>query len=90
MVTVWMETLFGIEPIRWIYGLAVLISQMLSQTPLAFMIMLGVIQGVSPTLEEASQTLRATLLAHIQDRHLATVTPRYCQYLPAGFCGKSC
>ena len=61
MVTVWMETLFGIEPSRWIYGLpGVLISQMLSQTPLAFMIMLGVIQGVSPTLEEASQTLRAT------------------------------
>jgi iron(III) transport system permease protein len=61
MVTVWMETLFGIEPSRWIYGLpGVLISQLLSQTPLAFMILLGVIQGVSPTLEEASQTLRAT------------------------------
>jgi iron(III) transport system permease protein len=61
MVTVWLETLLGIEPSRWIYGLpGVLISQMLSQTPLAFMIMLGVIQGVSPTLEEASQTLRAT------------------------------
>ena len=61
MVTVWMETVFGLEPSRWIYGLpGVLISQMLSQTPLAFMIMLGVIQGVSPTLEEASQTLRAT------------------------------
>lgn len=61
MVTVWMETWFGIPPSRWIYGLpGVLISQMLSQTPLAFMIMLGVIQGVSPTLEEASQTLRAT------------------------------
>ena len=61
MVTVWMETWFGIEPTRWIYGLpGVLISQLLSQTPLAFMIMLGVIQGVSPTLEEASQTLRAS------------------------------
>ena len=61
MVTVWLENWFGIEPSRWIYGLpGVLISQMLSQTPLAFMIMLGVIQGVSPTLEEASQTLRAT------------------------------
>jgi iron(III) transport system permease protein len=61
MVTVWLESWFGIEPSRWIYGLpGVLISQLLSQTPLAFMIMLGVIQGVSPTLEEASQTLRAT------------------------------
>jgi iron(III) transport system permease protein len=61
MVTVWMETWFGIEPSRWIYGLpGVLISQLLSQTPLAFMILLGVIQGVSPTLEEAAQTLRAS------------------------------
>lgn len=61
IVTVWLESLFGIEPSRWIYGLpGVLISQLLSQTPLAFMILLGVIQGVSPTLEEASQTLRAS------------------------------
>lgn len=61
MVTVGLESWLGIEPSRWIYGLpGVLISQLLSQTPLAFMIMLGVIQGVSPTLEEASQTLRAT------------------------------
>lgn len=61
MVTVGLESWFGIEPSRWIYGLpGVLISQLLSQTPLAFMILLGVIQGISPTLEEASQTLRAT------------------------------
>ncbi len=61
MVTGWLEAWFGIERSRWIYGLpGVLISQLLSQTPLAFMIMLGVIQGVSPTLEEAAQTLRAS------------------------------
>jgi iron(III) transport system permease protein len=61
MVTGWLEAWFGIEPSRWIYGLpGVLISQLLSQTPLAFMILLGVIQGVSPTLEEAAQTLRAS------------------------------
>ena len=60
MVTVWLDSFLGIEPSRWIYGLpGVLISQLLSQTPLAFMILLGVIQGVSPTLEEASQTLGA-------------------------------
>ncbi len=61
IVTGWMDAWFGIAPSRWIYGLpGVLISQLLSQTPLAFMIMLGVIQGISPTLEEASQTLRAS------------------------------
>ncbi len=61
MVTGWLDVWFGIEPSRWIYGYwGVLIAQVLSQTPLSFLILLGVIQGISPTLEEASQTLRAT------------------------------
>ena len=29
-------------------------------TPTAFLLLIGVVEGVSPTLEEASQTLRAT------------------------------
>lgn len=61
IVTGWLDVWFGIEPSRWIYGYwGVLIAQVLSQTPLSFMILVGVIQGISPTLEEASQTLRAT------------------------------
>ncbi len=61
MVTGWLDVWFGIEPSRWIYGYwGVLIAQVLSQTPLSFLILLGVIQGISPTLEEASQTLRAS------------------------------
>jgi len=61
LVTGWLDVWFGIEPSRWIYGYwGVLIAQVLSQAPLSFMILLGVIQGISPTLEEASQTLRAT------------------------------
>lgn len=61
MVTGWLHVGFGIEPSRWIYGYwGVLIAQVLSQTPLSFLILIGVIQGISPTLEEASQTLRAT------------------------------
>ena len=61
MVTQWLEAGFDITPSRWIYGFpGVLIAQLLSQTPLAFMILLGVVQGISPTLEEASQTLRAS------------------------------
>ncbi len=61
MVTGWLDVWFGIEPSRWIYGYwGVLMAQVLSQTPLSFLILLGVIQGISPTLEEASQTLRAT------------------------------
>jgi len=51
---------FGIPPSRWIYGLpGVFIAQTLAFTPPAYLVMLGVIQGISPTLEEAAQTLRA-------------------------------
>ena len=51
---------FGVPRSRWIYGLpGVLISQLLAFTPIAFLVLIGVVQGISPTLEEASQTLRA-------------------------------
>ena len=45
---------------RWIYGLpGVALAQLLAFTPMAFLVLLGVVQGISPSLEEASQTLRA-------------------------------
>ncbi len=51
---------FGIPPGRWFYGLPGLwLAQMFAFTPIAFMIMRGVVQGLSPTLEEAAQTLGA-------------------------------
>lgn len=51
---------FGVPRSRWIYGLpGVFISQLLAFTPIAFLVLIGVVQGISPTLEEASQTLRA-------------------------------
>jgi iron(III) transport system permease protein len=51
---------FGVPRTRWIYGLpGVFIAQLLAFTPIAFLVLIGVVQGISPTLEEASQTLRA-------------------------------
>ena len=51
---------FGLPRSRWIYGLpGVLIAQLLAFTPIAFLVLIGVVQGISPSLEEASQTLRA-------------------------------
>jgi iron(III) transport system permease protein len=45
---------------RWIYGLAgIALAQLLAFTPIAYLVLLGVVQGISPSLEEASQTLRA-------------------------------
>jgi len=51
---------FGIAPSRWIYGLTgVFLAQVLAFAPIAFLVLVGVVQGISPTLEEAAQTLRA-------------------------------
>lgn len=52
--------LFGAEKTRWIYGFqGVYIAQLLSFTPIAFLVLIGVVEGVSPSMEEASQTLDA-------------------------------
>ncbi|MFM7343269.1 MAG: ABC transporter permease, partial [Betaproteobacteria bacterium] len=65
-----MEWAFGIPPTRWFYGvLGVWLAQMFAFTPIAFMIMRGVVQGISPVLEEAAQTLRAS-----RGRTFTTVT----------------
>lgn len=60
-VTTSIADLFGMEPSRWFYGIwGVWLGQTLSFTPIAFLVMIGVVQGVSPSLEEAAQTLRAS------------------------------
>ena len=59
-VTQWVAAAFGIEAGRWIYGLpGIWLAQMLAFTPIAFLVLIGVVEGVSPSLEEAAQTLRA-------------------------------
>jgi iron(III) transport system permease protein len=60
-VTLLLSDLLGIPRSRWIYGFSgVALAQVLAFTPLAFLVLVGVVQGISPTLEEASQTLRAS------------------------------
>lgn len=60
VVTEALDWAFGIQPTRWIYGLpGLLIAQVLAFTPIAFLVMIGVVEGVSPSMEEAAQTLRA-------------------------------
>ncbi len=56
-----LEWAFGITPTRWFYGwFGVWVAQTFAFTPIAFMIMRAVVQGVAPSLEEAARTLRAT------------------------------
>ena len=52
---------FDLPRTRWIYGLpGIFLAQLLAFTPIAFLVLIGVVQGISPSLEEASQTLRAS------------------------------
>jgi iron(III) transport system permease protein len=60
LVNQFLEWAFGIEPGRWFYGwFGVWLAQLFAFTPIAFLIVRGVVQGISPSLEEASQSLRA-------------------------------
>jgi iron(III) transport system permease protein len=65
-----LEHAFGITPTRWIYGLTgVWLAQTLALTPVAYLVLVGVVEGINPGFEEAAQTLRASRL-----RTFATVT----------------
>lgn len=60
MVTSLIGDWFGTRRSRWIYGMPGLtIAQLLAFTPISYMVLLGVLKGVSPSMEEASQTLRS-------------------------------
>ena len=59
-VTQFVAAQLGLEPSRWVYGFTgILIAQVLSFTPIAFLVLIGVVEAISPSLEEAAQTLRA-------------------------------
>ena len=52
---------FAIRPTRWIYGMpGVWLAQTLALTPVAYLVLVGIAQGIGPSLEEAAQTLRAS------------------------------
>jgi iron(III) transport system permease protein len=61
LITSWLDVL-GIPRSRWIYGLpGVAIAQLITFTPISFMLLYGALHAISPALEEAAQTLRGTL-----------------------------
>ncbi|HSC23840.1 MAG TPA: iron ABC transporter permease [Casimicrobiaceae bacterium] len=60
LITSWLSVI-GIPRSRWIYGLpGVAIAQLLTFTPISFMLLHGALAAISPALEEAAQTLRGT------------------------------
>ncbi len=71
-----LEYLFGWELGRWIYGLqGVLVAQIFAFTPIAFLVLIGVVEGVSPSMEEAAQTLRADRWRVFADVSLPLMRP---------------
>jgi iron(III) transport system permease protein len=59
-VTQFLDTALGIPASRWVYGLpGVWFAQTLAFAPISFLVMIGVVEGVSPSMEEAALTLRA-------------------------------
>ncbi|MEP6678489.1 MAG: iron ABC transporter permease, partial [Betaproteobacteria bacterium] len=61
IVTGFLDNWFGIARSRWLYGLpGVTIAQLITFSPIAFMLLHGALAAISPALEEAAQTLRAS------------------------------
>ena len=58
---------------------------MFAFTPIAFMIMRGVVQGIAPSLEEAAQTLRASRLATFRTVTLPLLKPGLANAFLVGF-----
>ena len=59
-VTQFLELTFDIPASRWVYGLpGIWFAQTLAFAPISFLVMIGVVEGVSPSMEEAALTLRA-------------------------------
>jgi len=81
-----LEWAFGIAPSRWIYGLpGVLLAQLFAFTPVAFLVLIGVVEGVSPTLEEASQSLHASRWQTFRHVTLPLMAPGLANAFLVGF-----
>ncbi|MDP1749282.1 MAG: iron ABC transporter permease [Reyranella sp.] len=86
LVNQFLEWSMGIQPTRWIYGFqGVFLAQLFAFTPVAFLVLIGVVEGVSPTLEEASQTLRADRWATFTTVSLPLMRPGLANAFLVGF-----
>jgi iron(III) transport system permease protein len=86
LVNQFLEWAFGIPPTRWFYGLfGVWLAQMFAFTPIAFLIMRGVVQGIAPSLEEAAQTLRASRIRTFTTVTLPLLKPGLANAFLVGF-----
>jgi iron(III) transport system permease protein len=62
-----------------------ILAQLLSFTPIAFLVLVGVVEGVSPSMEEAAQTLRANRWRTFVDVSLPLMRPGLANAFLIGF-----
>jgi len=86
LVNQFLEWAFAVPSTRWIYGFpGLLLAQLFAFTPVAFLVLIGVVEGVSPTLEEASQTLRADRWATFATVSVPLMAPGLANAFLVGF-----
>jgi len=86
IVNSFLEWAFGLELGRWFYGFpGLIVAQLLSFTPIAFLVLIGVVEGVSPSMEEAAQTLRADRWRTFADISLPLMRPGLANAFLIGF-----
>jgi iron(III) transport system permease protein len=86
VVNALLEAWLGLPPTRWIYGLpGVLLAQLFAFTPVAFLVLIGVVEGVSPTLEEAGATLGARAGQVLRTVSLPLMAPGLANAFLVGF-----
>ena len=86
VINQFLEWAFAIPQTRWIYGLpGVLLAQLFAFTPVAFLVLIGVVEGVSPTLEEASQSLHASRWQTFRTVTLPLMAPGLANAFLVGF-----
>ena len=86
IVTTTVSDMFGLTPTRWVYGLpGIVIAQTLAYTPIAFLVLIGVVESVSPSMEEAAQTLRATPMQVLNTVSLPLIRPGLANAFLLGF-----
>jgi len=86
LVNQFLDWAFAVPQTRWIYGFqGVLLAQLFAFTPVAFLVLIGVVEGVSPTLEEASRTLRADRWATLATVSLPLMRPGLANAFLVGF-----
>lgn len=85
-VTTFVADSLGVSPSRYIFGLpGVLLAQLLAFTPVAFLVLIGVVEGISPSMEEAAQTLGAGRLETFLTVSLPLMRPGIANAFLLGF-----